>query len=304
MIGQEKPGLKAISSLFSEYISSTQTNYKLGYREYARNQIRTITGFCMACHTAGDQKLNAQVFDEALPPEANSLERADFYAATRQFDKALEAYENVVFNRKAESEKDFIDASRAIRSYLSISVRVKKTPKLTYAFLTKVEMQKNLLSFFERDLKQWKADVAAWMQEKRHSENDLPVKQLLAKAYRLIELARKQQKFAADHTGDVNFLRATTYAHLASDRSKDSADRAQAFFLLGQSYAALSDPFLWQLDGMYFQACIEEKPHSTISRNCFKHLASGIYLGYSGSSGVNIPRDDFTRLTRFRKLAE
>lgn len=305
MISREKPGLTVISELFSDYILSTQKNFKAGYKDFSRLQLRTITGFCMACHTSGESAKQFQVIENLESLKAMTpTQKADFYAATRQFDKALNAYEQVVTNGVQSTEKSVIDVARAIRSYLSISIRVMNDAKKTYGFLVKAEHLKGGTTFFSKDVAQWKSDTSDWVKEKFQDLHRVPVSTLLAKSSSLINKARSKQLFPADRTGDVNFLRASVYAHAAADRAQSTQDRSQAYYLLGRAYAALSDPFLWELDGLYFEACIRAQPHSTQSRQCFKQLASGIYLGYSGSSGVNIPEEDLERLAKLRRLAE
>jgi tetratricopeptide (TPR) repeat protein len=304
MIANEKPGLAAISRLFADYIVGAERNFKSGQRDFARHQVRTITNYCMACHTSNDSGLRLlKIQDLPALQSMSAYNKADFYAATQQFDQALQNYERVVFE-DVSSEQSFVDTVHAIRNYLSISVRVKKDPKLTYDFIHKVSQSPNVSRLFDREIGQWKKDATEWMSEKKVNTPSLSARELLARSTALVAKARKHQLFPADHTGDVNLLRATNYAHEALNQTTTAQQRAEAFQLLGSAYTVLSDAFLWELDGLYLEACIHEVPHTPLARRCFKQLSSSVYLGFTGSRGVDVPETDLERLARLRKLSE
>ncbi len=305
IVKKNRPGLKAIAEIFSEYVASAETNYRAGYKDYARSQLRTVTGFCMACHTRGEM---AQEFkdseDLVMKAKLTPLQKAEYFAATRQFDRALEYYDQVV-SQPAADEVAIRDINRVVRSYLNVAVRVKQDPKTAFAFVTKVSGIKGVAEFYEREIAQWKKDLASWMQEKKPAKGRSAAV-LVAEAQGLVNRARKSQMYPADHSADISYLRATNALHESLERDPGSSaqQRAEAFYLLGTSYEALNEPLLWDLGPLYYEACIRDWPHSEQSFKCFKRMASSIYIGFSGSGGVNVPDDQLKRLSELRKLAQ
>jgi hypothetical protein len=83
------PTLSILSGYLNEETKTAYTAFKNGKTEFARGIVRGIPGTCIACHSRNDSgaqfdKLGIDPSDSNLKP----LERAEFYAATRQFDRA------------------------------------------------------------------------------------------------------------------------------------------------------------------------------------------------------------------------
>jgi hypothetical protein len=230
MVGRKKPGLRAIAEIFSDYVSSAESNYKAGHRDYSRAQLRTVTGFCMACHTRGEM---VQEFkdSEDLVTKANltPLQKAEYFAATRQFDRALEYYDRVVAN-PATDEATLRDINRVVRSYLNVAVRVKQDPKAAQAFLAKVSAMKSVADYYVQELPQWKRDLATWSKEKGHSKGR-GATDLFNEAQDMVSRAQSTQRYAADHRADINYMRATNALHAALEKELTGDHRADAFYL-------------------------------------------------------------------------
>ncbi len=299
-----EPGFAAIASLFGEYLQDVQRAFKEGGRgTFVRNQVKTITGFCMNCHTrVGSEKSFEDLGKRVDTLTLSKFQRAEFYAATRQFDKALAALDELISN-SPEGEFALLEFARAIRQVLSITVRVKQDPNLTSAFLDKIDKRKDVPDYFKRYVASWKKSVASWKQE-RSTGGKLSAESHMAKARLLVQQASKEQLFAVDPTGDVSFLRATNHIHEALQKSPQGKFRGEALYLLGVSYDALKDPLLWALDSMYFETCVREFPHTEISKKCYKRYATKLYFDYSGSGGTFVPEDELEKLGKLRKLSE
>lgn len=298
-----EPGLAALSGMFSDYVRDVQEAFHSGYKGYVRNQIRTMTGLCMGCHSR--LSTDASFVDATKKVESSDLSRfqkAEFFAATRQFDKAIKAFEDIV-EKPSENDPGMIELGRAMRSLLAITVRVKQDPKASLRVIRTAQRRKDLPDFFKRYLDAWQKDVVEWIQE-RKLPKDAPAAERMRLASALFEKGQKKQLFPADHTSDVTYLRATNLIHEALLKNPKGPYRAEALYLLGNSYEALQDPLLWALDGLYFEACIREFPHTATSKKCYSRYASKIYLGYSGSGGTFVPEDEMKRLVELQNLAQ
>lgn len=303
-MAEQEPGLAAISSLFSSYLKDVQGSFKAGASgNFVRNQIRTMTGFCLSCHTR--VSTNQSFVDMASKVEASNLtaiEKAEFYAATRQFDKAIKAYDDLI-SKMEPGEFGHIELGRAVRQVLSITIRIKQDAKATFYILEKLASRDDIPEFFRRYITQWKADVTKWTQEKKRAK-EMSAAELVEKAKSLIAEASKRQLFPVDPVGDVNFLRATNLLHEALQKDPKGKFRGEALYSLGSCYDALQDPLLWALDSLYFEACVREFPHSDVAKRCYRRYATKLYFGYSGSGGTFVPEDEIKKLSELRKLSQ
>ena len=298
----EEPGLAAIAKLYSDYINDVQTQFSKGNTEYARNRVRTVSAFCLNCHTRVTTEKSFTDFQNRIDKEGFTLyEKAEMAAATRQFDKALAQYREFL-SKTPKNEWEVVKYSRALRHAVNIAVRVKRDPQLTQAILDEAVKVKDLPEFVLDYVKQWKKDVVAWQQEGK--EEDIKGAKAIAKAKSLIEKATASQAFPADENADISLLRATSYLHEALDEKPNSDDRAEALYLLGMAYQVLQDPMLWDIDTIYYESCVREKPHSDLSKKCYRRYSDRIYLGYTGSGGTFIPESELKKLVELRKLAQ
>lgn len=303
-MADQEPGLAAISGLFSDYLQDVQKSFKSGASgSFVRNQVRTMTGFCLSCHTrVGTNQSFADLQNKVDSSPLTEFQKAEFYAATRQFDKAIQAFDKFI-SRTPSGEFGYIELGRAVRETLSITIRVKQDAKATFYILEKLSSRKDLPEFFQRYVAEWKKDVTKWTQEKKRPK-DMTATELMAKASSLIDQAGKRQLFAVDPAGDVSYLRATNYIHEALQKDPKGKFRGEALYLLGTCYDSLQDPLLWALDSLYFEACVREFPHTDVSKKCYRRYASKLYFGYTGSGGTFIPEDELKKLSELRKLSQ
>lgn len=302
-VKSEEPGLYAISRMFHETIEDAKSRFKSGDFEYSRHRLRTATAFCFSCHSRVASEQNFQDLQKRVESsELTSFEKADVFAATRQFDKALKAYTDIL-QKAPSSTLEVIEYTRSLRRALSITVRVKQNPKETLALIEGIAQRTDLPEFLVRITQQWKKDAQFWLDEKQPTKKQTP-EELVERAHKLIERASSLQAFPADENGDISYLRASNYLHEALDESPENKSRGEALYLLGVAYSALQDPTLWDLDRLYFESCVRELPHTELSKKCYHRYADKVYMGYTGSGGTFIPKDELKRLEELRKLSE
>lgn len=299
----EEPGVFAISRMFHETIEDARNRFKKGNYEYSRHRLRTATAFCFSCHSRVASEQSFQDLQKRVEAsQLTAFEKADVFAATRQFDKALKSYTDILAGTPNNSLA-IVEYTRSLRRALSITVRVKQNPKETLELLDSVAQRKDLPEFILRLTQQWRKDAQYWMDEKAASKKMTP-EELVEKAQKLVERAHTLQAYPADENGDISFLRASNYLHEALDESPQNKSRIEALYLLGVAYSALQDPTLWDLDRLYFESCIREAPHTDYAKKCYQRYSEKVYMGYTGSAGTFIPDDEQRRLEELRKLSD
>ncbi len=295
------PGLEFMSNAFDTEIKRAYNGLKLGHREYARNILSTVSGFCIRCHTrnqTGPQFLALGLGTEvkSLPP----IPRGELYAATRQFDLALSTFKQVILDQKLLRERPF-DWERAVRYAMSISVRYRENPVETLKIIELILSQPNIPLFLRKDAEGWKKNVKSWIKEKPARLTTAEAK--IKRAESLLEEAKRLQSYPTDRAGDLLYLRASDLVHQALSESK-SKERAHLYYLVALCYEALRDLGYWTLHEHYYKACIESSAHSVIAETCFARYQESIYSGYSGSSGTSIPPEVSKELRRLELLSE
>jgi hypothetical protein len=299
----QEPATAALSGLFSQYALETRRRFVFGDRETVPARVRTLMSLCFTCHSreradADFQAMEQHLAGAKLPP----LDKAQFFAATRQFDRALEQY-GALIAAKATDERARLVQARAIKDTLTLLVRVKDDAKATDTFLEGLSRREDLTPFLQRAVAAWRKDVAAWRKEDVDALKSSP-KDLFTRAKALVMKANGPRTFLPDELHDIAFLRASAYLNLALAKDPKLPQRGEALFLLGVSTAALKSPLLWDVDLLFFEACVRENPKTPLARQCFAQLSDRLYFGFTGSSGTHLPDDELARLATLRQLAE
>jgi len=299
----QEPATAALSGLFSQYALETRRRFAFGDRETVPSRVRTLMSLCFTCHSRERAPADYQDMERHLEAlELSPFDKAQYLAATRQFDKALEAY-GAVIARPAKDERALLLQARAIKDVLTLLVRVKDDAKATDVFLEGLSRRDDLAPFLKRPVAAWRKDVVAWRKEGFDAQR-ASAKELFNKGKALVQKASAVRSYLPDETAEVAYLRASAYLNLAMNKSPTSPQRGEALFLLGVCAGALKSPLLWDVDLLFFEACIRENPKTPLARQCFGRLSDELYFGYTGSSGTHLPEDELERLSTLRALAE
>jgi tetratricopeptide (TPR) repeat protein len=292
--------MQVVSGLFDEDIGRALNALQTGNRDYARNILADTTSYCIQCHTQSGTgpnfpHLNLNIATGDLKP----LDQAEFFASTRQFDRALDAYTKALQNSQFALNETF-EWEAAARSALAIVVRVEHDPKKAKSLVSKLQKVKDLPAK-ERDiLADWLKNIEQWRKDDTRANRKLSN---LVRARALLSKAQSSQKFPLDHSEDIQYFRtlALLQAYLVNEHGP--ALRAESLYLSGIATEATRDLNFWTLHETYYEQCIKTEPHSAQAVKCFKNLYDSVVQGYSGSAGTSVPSDVANRLEGFRTLA-
>lgn len=296
------PSMQVVSGLMEDDISRALDGLRSGNRDYARHVLSDTTSYCIQCHTQSSNgpefpKLTLDVKVKELAP----MEQAEFYAATRQFEPALETYRKVLASPEA-AKSDVYDYESAARTALAISVRVHKNPKEAQTIVRTVQKNKAVRQPLRKIANAWERSVKSWSKE-MPTKNTTPAQEL-AIAEKLVTGAQKTQEFPLDHSQDVTYFRASSILHdLLEQPSRTDDFSARALYLAGVSSEATRDMNFWTMHETMYEQCIRLTPATEQAKQCYGRLSDSIKLGYSGSAGTNIPPEIQRRLTAYKTIA-
>lgn len=289
-----------IASLFSNELAKAKAEFAGRESETARARLRSISSLCFACHlrqpTAKD--IAPATGAERLTP----LERASFYATTRQFDRALAEWKRI-FSVEPKNDVDAFEQTQALRTALSVLVQGKDDPDAVIALLEQNRARKALPGFVTRQLERWLVEAKAWKLEQLVSAKTPPAA-LVARAKALIELTGIAKQLTADDARLISHLRASGYLLEALRREPSASFRPEALSLLGVVAAANTDPALWRLEWLTLESCIRENPKTELARQCADRLTERTYFAYTGRDGLDLPANLLSELGALVALAK
>jgi len=296
------PTIQIVAGLLRRETKRAAVELKRGSREYARGILRSVPNYCIACHTrnaSGPQF--AELSLEPSEKSLTSLDRGEFFAASRQFDRAQNEFRKVINDAKG-AEANIWNWERAVQHSLAIAVRVKKDPVQAGEIVQTIQGTPSAPSFMREDAKTWKTSITDWKEEL--PRQPLTEEGLYAEATRLMAKAREIQKYPMDRTADILYLRASAVVHDLLQKAPEGVHSADALLLAGLSYEVLSPLKTEDLHEIYYEACIRKAPHSPTADLCYRRYEMDIFLEYTGSGGTDVPEDVRTRLLELLSLSQ
>lgn len=299
------PSLGIFASYLKDESERAYEAYRAGHKDYARSLFKTMASACIACHSRSPagSKLNwdfSSGFARGLP----YFQQAELLAAGRSFEAALDALEKILADSEIAKKHPY-DWTRALRFGLAISIRVDQSPSRALALLEKAKKTAGIPTFSKLDMEDWLRSLRTWKQETEKQKPPRPPSEALLnrEAKRILHLAKTAQRYPTDRAGDILYLRATSLLHQQLQLAPSGERSGEAFFLLGVSYEVLRDFEQWNLNELFYEACIHRAPHTETAASCFGRLEESILLGYTGSSGTNLPPSAEKKLSMLRKMS-
>ena len=296
------PAYDSIARMLDEDLARAVSALATGNRDYARLTIRESIGYCIQCHTQTASGPNFPKLELSYDPSSLSpLGRGDFYAATRQFDRALSAYQEGVRD-SAYAKRDVFGWERAVKSALAIAVRFKQDPSEAQKIARAVQSNKSAPESLKIAAKSWSRSISEWSKQASAKKPE----PTLSLAQKLIDQADARQDISDPQ--DVPYLRASALLHqwLSENPAKagqSNLERAKALWLAGRSAEASRELNFWTLHERYYELCIDDAPKTETAKSCYKLLSDSVVTGYTGSSGTNLPADEERRLAKLKAKA-
>lgn len=296
------PTLVFISGMFRDEIENAHKGIEQGFYGYSKDRLKASVSYCIACHTrdaSGPRFPLLDAFQEPLK-QAPWIDRVKFEVALRKFDSA---YTDVM--QKIEDPtilKSYrIGLEPVINIALSIAVRVKNSPEQALLICKKILASDTPNTSLKDKAMVWEKDIRQW--QKETSQKFTTDKQLIDKAKQLIGLDSKKP-YERSFSGEVRYLRATELMHTLLKEHPKSEYTPEALYIIGLSYEVINEMTFWGLQEKYFERCVDLRPHSAIAESCFKSYRDSVELGYSGSSGLNVPEHVASKIKKLGELAK
>lgn len=299
------PVLKFVARDFSADMQSAYLSAKSGNVGVAKSIIRSTSNYCISCHTRNDQGIqNTAGFLSVDVGDLKGIERADYFAAVRQFLPALNAYDQVLTSPNF-SETNTKEWTTGMKKSLAIAVRVERNPSLTLELISRAFDAKSVPVSFREAALTWRRATKEWRDAEK-KESSMAVLDRIKEARLLVRKGQLSiQETWNSEAGLIYFLRASSLLNDILTKQKGLSDYSEALYLSGLSAEALRDVNLWTFDEIYYESCIRAKPHSENSKKCFARYEALQFLSesYYVDENTMMAPAQITKLKQLKELA-
>jgi hypothetical protein len=262
--------------------------------------VRQLVQDCVACHSRlpdlDDSELGARLLAQLDPSELPLHERVRVQAATRQFDAALDGYEELF--RDPEVSPAELDLEGRLLEYLTISIRVKQDLRRPRWSLERMAQRPDVPDYLTEDLTAWYTTLDELADRPQIGDSG-------ARARALVQDARLEATPAYDRRGYVDALVASSLLHQHLNTNTLNADElAEAYYLLGLTETRASRSLWLSEADVYLETSIRSTPGAASAAPAYALLEQETLAGYTGSAGLQLPDDVAGRLEELRSLIE
>ena len=296
------PGLSYMAERFATNIDEVVHQLEINNRLLARRLLQQNTAHCINCHTSTDAgRSNLQLSALANLNGLTGLEQADFFIAVRDYDKALNKFDQVVNSPDALILNPH-DMEAAAEKALAIAVRVKRDPALANEIVSRIIDAKWAPMYLRLNATMWKKNIEDWKREQNNKQ--LTNKEQFALAKRIMSQGWKVNASSPlSQAGLIHFLRASTILSNLLGQSPDQPNYAEFLYYAGLAAESLRNINLWTLQDGYYEECIRSSPKTNIAKKCYLRYEALQFSSYATEEATMLPRDVSERLRELKNLS-
>ncbi|MCX6124979.1 MAG: hypothetical protein NTV34_09565, partial [Proteobacteria bacterium] len=215
-----------------------------------------------------------------------AVTKAEYLAATRQYDAAVKQYEHILVDRPL-AKIDPEAWGQAMRKMLAITVRVKNNANLTLEMISKIQdSPESIVPSLRLEIADWRQAAKSWSEEKPLRINTDEARYLESK--RLFDEA---EVISAKTSGGglIQYLRATALLHEMLGRLRGGENYQNMLWLAGRSAKSLKEFNLWAMQDIYFESCVRSGTDKVLSGKCYTALEESALESYGVVSRSGLP---------------
>jgi hypothetical protein len=288
-----------LSASLARDTADARARFALGRVSESRYLLHRLTDNCVECHSRlpsnrdfpkGREFVESEKI-ASLPPD----QRVILEVATRQFEQALESYEELFASPDVFPAE--LDLMGHFDSYLEVALRIRTDPARPARVLERFAKRSDVPAHLRSNLDTWVRSLRAL---EAHSD-----KQGIARARTLLAQAEDRKRYKDARAGLVDYIAASSLLHrylVEAPRSK--SELAEAYYLLGVAESRVGRTFWLSQTEFYLETCIRLEPGGARAEAAFDLLEEFVISGYTGSAGSDVPTDVRERLLELRQLID
>jgi hypothetical protein len=297
--GELGPGYGHLQRSLARDAQEAAIRYRQGRYQGARFLLTQLTSSCVGCHTKLPSQrpfdLGRRFVDRARIEDLRPEQRARLLVAVRQFESALDVYEERFRSERVLPHE--LAASGELAQYLTIALRVLDDERRAIRALERLRRRGEVTTFMASQLAQWIQATEEFDAEgARHAR--------VATARRLIHQANQKNAFPGDRHGLVHFILASRCLFRHLDEHRDDADLPEVYYLLGVCDSHISRSAWVSEADFYLESAVRADPSSPFAARAVDFLEAYVSEQYRGSGGVMVPDEIRARLDELRAMVE
>lgn len=287
----QNAGYRISGNALERHIYELKQVYLASNFAHARALVLATPTACAACHAQLPNSPTPLWQLSKADVAGTPLEQAELLYATRNFDAALNLYNEIIRSPNVTSPSDI---KLAFQRKLTILFRLKRDFKAAQRSLSIDEKNAKLPTYLVEDLAEWQKAIRNEIRTHRLAKAGASNSALLAEA---------ENVFLSPSMNAPAELIAQLYVsgllYEALHKAKRDDKTQELLFWLGTADETMNNDIFYGISFAYFRECIDKDSSTKIAKECFRHYEANTMSLYSGNRGYELPieiEDDLKQL--------
>jgi hypothetical protein len=259
--------------------------------------LRQLVSNCVSCHdklpASDNYDLGRAFVDRARIEDIPASQLAQLMVATRQFESALDTYEDLF--RSGEHPPRELLANGDVAEYMKVGLRAMDEGDRVCATLRELRYRDDVAVEIASQIVEWVRVISSF-------ERPSGARAELHAARVLIRDARNRKGLPGDYPGLAHFVLASGCLLRYLESHPEGEDLSEALYLLGVCDSHMSrSPWMSETE-FYLESAVRADPSSRYAVLAMDFLETWVNEQYSGSGGMVVPEDTRERLGELRSL--
>lgn len=298
----KKSAFKVSAQVLTEQLKDVSDVFQNGNKDYSLWTLKSTLNTCMSCHTqlpSVSTRFNTENESKKL---THLFNEAEFLFTVRNFDQAMPLYSEAVKNYPKDMKIGDLDKVLLRKAYYFVRVK-RDLPGLVVSLTADLqnksipESNKKSIQDLITSAESLQADKYPEFTAKNESELKIYAEKELQ------PILKGDLQFLSDKNL-ITYLKVSSILYEYIDKNPKTKLLPDMLYWLSFCEKRYTKNMYYSLPELYLRQCIMDYPKNPVAKKCYKEFEEMTLVSYTGSSGVNLPKDVRTELEKMKKMIE
>lgn len=294
-------GLSLNQLVMTEQLQQTVTYFRAGKRSLARAKFTSALNLCIGCHAQSPgQELGKLFADKDIQKMKISLfEKAELYFITRDYDKAMELYNEFLSKVKKTDDDEFI--YKALERELIYYVRIKKDFAAGKAQFDKHLKAKLFNEKITEEVSEWSRTLGGKTLWDGFNPEGTKEEEMEKFMKTFIADDEEGPIFTVTNSSEVYDLNLSTILLDYYNAHPDTRLGGKILYWLAILDKRINDDLFFSIGDFYLLTCMEKYSKDPIAAECFDSYQEDLEINYLSKDKKEFPKDIIEKLNSLKK---
>jgi hypothetical protein len=296
-----------------DYLDLTIDSFKSGHKQFAHARISGLPNVCLSCHGQLTDSYSSQFKIRLSKVEAKKFggdfEYAHYLMALRSTQKSGDLFEKFIQTETKNSKKNRGVSSGAridiaLRKILTIHTRYSPDIKKASKVLKRIQKNNEFEKSYQNQLESWITQLQDF--EKIPSEMFRPKDDETVHRFikGKLDLIVKNNYSVDDGSFDVALSVGAGAFYYYLNQNPNTEMAPELLYWIALYDRRMNNNLFYAISELYLTECVKRYPKSPFAKRCYDEYENSLMIGFSGSSGVNLPSEEEKKLKALKKLLQ